>query len=157
MDIKDENNLIQSFIEQNKDYETTDDIPFEVALNTVIQNAARTLLSIQKGRIGLYAFRSDSTGLACILKAPKIKKGEKPEPELIAILPFFNGGKKKDSGVKALERQLDFYVRDRLKLEKGRLNSAQKSHDIIEFGDMKFNYWEGTFYDANVEDMIVIK
>ncbi len=157
MNIKDDDNLVQGFLEQNRNIETADDVPLEVQLNTVIQNAGRTLLSIQQGRTGYYAFRSDSTGLACILKTPIVKKGVKPEPELTAVLPYFSGGKKKDSGVKALERQLDFYVRDRLKLEKGRMTSAQKSHEVVEFGELKFTYWEGVFYDANVLDMVVIK
>ena len=157
MNIKDEYKLIQNFVEQNKDFMTPDDVPLEVLINTVITNAGRTLLSIQKGRTGLFAFRSDSTGLACILKAPKIRKGEKPEPVLAAILPVFQGGKMKSSGVKALERQLDFYARDRLKLEKGRINASKKSHEIIEFDELTFTYWEGTFYDANVLDMVIIK
>jgi hypothetical protein len=158
MTIKDNDNLIQEFIKNNKELKTRDDVHVdEVLINTVVQNAGRTLLSIQQGRSGFYAFRSDSTGLACILKTSKIKKGEKPEPELTAILPFFNGGKKKDSGISALERQLDFYVRDRLKFEKNRVNASKKSYEVIEFGELKFNYWEGTFYDANILDMVIIK
>lgn len=157
MNIKDNDNLVQAFLELNKNLVIEEEVPLEVLLNTVIQNAGRTLLSIQQGRIGYYAFRSDSTGLACILKTQKLEKGVKPEPELTAVLPYFNGGKKKDSGVKALERQLDYYVRDRLKLEKGHMTSAQKTHEVIEYGELKFTYWEGVFYDANVLDMVVIK
>ena len=157
MIIKDDSNLVDKFIEQNKLPENSDGVPAGVVLRTVIQNAGRTLLSMQSGQSGLYAFRSDSTGFAFILKAPKIKKGIRPEPELTAILPYFNGGKSKASGVAALERQLDYYVRDRLKSEREKINSAQKTHEIVEFGEMKFTYWEGSFYDVNVVDMVIIK
>lgn len=157
MNIKDDDNLVQDFLELNKNLNTEDGVPLEIQLNTVIQNAARTLLSLQQGRSGYYAFRSDSTGLACILKSSSVKKGVKPEPELAAVLPYFNGGKSKTSGVKALEKQLDFYVKDRMKLEKNRINASKNSYELVEFGELKFNYWEGVFYDANVLDMVVIK